>query len=324
MCIELSDQLGTFEQRVAMFQKTVKKSFSLEGRGLHFGKDVSIVVHPAPADHGVIFRRTDVDHHHAYIKASFENVSKTYLRTQLTNGFGVSIVTAEHILAAFAGLGIHNALIELSEAEVPILDGSARPFVKAILEAGVSELAKKIDLYQVVKSIRVGNADAWAELRPARKFSIDFEMDWPGTALGKQSLDIPIVNGAFVREICDSRTFCRKGDVVRLKHEGFALGGGIENAILVGKDDMTASNGLRYSDECVRHKILDALGDLSLVGRPILGKFVSFSGGHGLTNMLLRESFNRGDVFVRKKFSDGDRDKLPGFDISNDDTRNIL
>ena len=227
-------------------------------------------------------------------------------------------------MAAFAGLGIHNALIELSEAEVPILDGSARPFVKAILEAGVFELAKKIDLYQVVKSIRVGNADAWAELRPARKFSIDFEMDWPGTALGKQSLDIPIVNGAFVREICDSRTFCRKGDVVRLKHEGFALGGGIENAILVGKNEMTASNGLRYADECVRHKILDALGDLSLVGRPILGKFVSFSGGHGLTNMLLRESFDRGDVFVRKKFSDGDRGKLPGFDISNDDTRNIL
>ena len=102
------------------------------------------------------------------------------------------------------------------------------------------------------------------------------------------------------------------------------MGGGIENAILVGKDEMTASNGLRYADECVRHKILDALGDLSLVGRPILGKFVSFSGGHGLTNMLLRESFNRGDVFVSKKFSDGDRDKLPGFDISNDDTRNIL
>ena len=307
-----------------MYQKSIKNSFSLNGRGLHFGKDVRIVVHPAPADHGIVFKRTDVEDNCSYVKANFENVSKTYLRTQLTNSFGVSIITAEHILAAFAGLGIHNALIELSEAEVPILDGSSRVFVKAIIEAEVIELKKKINLYQVVKSIRVGNADAWAELRPAKKFSIDFEMDWPGTALSKQSLDMPIVNGAFVREICDSRTFCRKSDVARLKDQGFALGGGIENAIVVGENEMTAYNGLRYADECVRHKILDALGDLSLVGRPILGKFVSCSGGHGLTNVLLRESFKRGDIFVSKEFSDGDRDKLPGFDISNADTQNIL
>ena len=307
-----------------MFQKSIKNSFTLDGRGLHFGRDVRIIVHPAPADHGIVFKRTDLEDSRAYVKASFENVSKTYLRTQLTNRFGVSIITAEHILAAFAGLGIHNALIELSEAEVPILDGSSRIFVKAILESGVIELNKKISLYQVVNSIRVGNSDAWAELRPAKKFSIDFQMDWPGTALSKQSLDMPIVNGAFVREICDSRTFCRKSDVVRLKDQGFALGGGIENAIVVGENEMIAYNGLRYADECVRHKILDALGDLSLVGRPILGKFVSCSGGHGLTNILLRESFKRGDVFVSKEFSNGDRDKLPGFDISNADTQNIL
>ena len=307
-----------------MFQKSIKNSFSLDGRGLHFDKDVRVIVHPAPANHGIVFKRTDVEDSRAYVKASFENVSKTYLRTQLTNSFGVSIITAEHILAAFAGLGIHNALIELSEAEVPILDGSSRIFVKAMLESGVIELKKKIRLYQVVNSIRVGNSDAWAELRPANKFSIDFEMDWPGTALSKQSLDMPIVNGAFVREICDSRTFCRKSDVVRLKDEGFALGGGIENAIVVGESEMTAYNGLRYADECVRHKILDALGDLSLIGRPILGKFVSCSGGHGLTNTLLRESFKRGDVFVSKEFSAGDRDKLPGFDISDADTQNIV
>ena len=307
-----------------MFQKSIKNSFSLDGRGLHFGRDVRAVVHPAPANHGIVFKRTDVQDSRAYVKASFENVSKTYLRTQLTNSFGVSIITAEHILAAFAGLGIHNALVELSDAEVPILDGSSRIFVKAILESEVIELKEKIHIYKVVNSIRVGNSDAWAELRPAKMFSIDFEMDWPGTALSKQSLNMPIVNGAFVREICDSRTFCRKSDVIRLKDEGFALGGGIENAIVVGEDEMIAYNGLRYKDECVRHKILDALGDLSLVGRPILGKFVSCSGGHGLTNILLRESFKRGDVFISKEFSDGDRDKLPGFDISNADTQNIL
>ena len=307
-----------------MFQKSVKNSFILEGKGLHFGKDAKVIVHPASADHGIVFKRTDLKDNQAYVKASFENVSKTYLRTQLTNSMGVSIITAEHILAAFAGLGIHNALIELNEAEVPIFDGSSRIFVKAILEAGVSELEKKTKLYKVVNSIRVGNPDAWAELRPANTFSINFEMNWPGTALSKQSLDMPIVNGAFVREICDSRTFCRKSDVTRLKNEGFALGGGIENAIVVGENEMTVQDGLRYPDECIRHKILDALGDLSLVGRPILGKFTSYSGGHGLTNLLLRECFKRGDIFVSKDFSDGDRDKLPGFDISESDTKNIL
>ena len=242
-----------------MFQKSIKNSFMLEGKGLHFGKDAKMIVHPASADHGIVFKRTDVKDDQAYVNASFENVSKTYLRTQLTNSMGVSIITAEHILAAFAGLGIHNALIELNEAEVPIFDGSSRIFVKAILEAGVAELEKKTKLYKVVNSIRVGNSDAWAELRPANTFSIDFEMNWPGTALNRQSLDMPIVNGAFVREICDSRTFCRKSDVIRLKDEGFALGGGIENAIVVGENEMTAQNGLRYADECIRHKILDAL-----------------------------------------------------------------
>ena len=307
-----------------MFQKSIKKSFRLDGKGLHFGKDVKMIVHPASADHGIVFRRTDIEGDHAYVKASFENVSKTYLRTQLTNRAGVSIITAEHILASFAGLGIHNALIELNEAEVPIFDGSSKIFVKAILEAGIVELQKKTKLYKVVNTVRVGSPNAWAELRPANRFSVDFEMSWPGTALNRQSLDMPIVNGAFVREICDSRTFCRKSDVVRLKDEGFALGGGIENAIVVGENEMMAQDGLRYADECIRHKILDALGDLSLVGRPILGKFISCSGGHGLTNLLLRESFRRGDIFVSKDFSDGDSDKLPGFDISEADTKNIL
>ena len=140
------------------------------------------------ADHGIVFKRTDVRDDHAYVNASFENVSKTYLRTQLTNSMGISIITAEHILAAFAGLGIHNALVELNEAEVPIFDGSSRVFVRAILESGVTELDKKTKLYQVVNSIRVGSSNAWAELRPAKTFSIDFEMNWPGTALTDKAL----------------------------------------------------------------------------------------------------------------------------------------
>tara|TARA_B100001250_G_C19667706_1_gene730035 strand:- start:1 stop:930 length:930 start_codon:yes stop_codon:yes gene_type:complete len=306
-----------------MYQKTLKKSFSLAGTGLHTGREVSIKVSSAPVDSGIIFKRTDKALSEAFIKASFENVTETFLRTELSNKFGTCVTTAEHLLAAFAGTGIQNALIELDASEIPILDGSSRVFVREILKAGIIEQNKALSVFEVIKPLRVEDGKSWAEIRPAKKFSIDFQIEWPGTALGKQSLDISIVNGTFVRELCDSRTFCKKGDVDHLRSQGFALGGGIENAIVVDKGSFAALNGLRYRDECIRHKILDALGDLSLIGKPILGKFISYSGGHKITNLLLREAFSRGNIFRSKNSSREDRDKLPGFDISSDDLERL-
>ncbi len=306
-----------------MYQKTLKSSFSLSGIGLHTGKKVSISVFPASIDHGIVFKRTDKPPSKSLIKGCFQNVTETFLRTELSNEFGVRITTAEHLLAALAGTGIQNALIEVSSKEIPILDGSSLAFVKEILKAGIEEQDKILTLFEVVRPFRVESEGSWAEVKPANKFTIDFEIEWPDTALGKQSLDIPIVNGTFVRELCDSRTFCKKGDVARLKDRGFALGGGIENAIVVDKYSFVASNGLRYKDECIRHKILDALGDLSLLGKPILGKFTSYSGGHKLTNILLREAFKEGDVFQLKSSSIEDNDKLPGFNISRDDLEKL-
>ncbi len=306
-----------------MYQKTLKSSFSLSGKGLHTGNKVNMEVYPAPADHGIVFKRTDKPLYKSLIKASFQNVTETFLRTELSNEFGICVTTAEHLLAALAGTGIQNALIELNSKEIPILDGSSLAFVKKILKAGIAEQDKVLTFFEVVRPFRVESGSSWAEVKPAKKFAIDFEIDWPDTALGKQSLDISIVNGTFIRELCDSRTFCRKGDVARLKDEGFALGGGMDNAIVVDRDSFFASNGLRYKDECIRHKILDALGDLSLLGKPILGKFTSYSGGHKLTNILLREAFTKGDVFRVKNSSIGDKDKLPGFDVSMGDLKDL-
>jgi UDP-3-O-[3-hydroxymyristoyl] N-acetylglucosamine deacetylase len=306
-----------------MYQKTLRKSFMLKGIGLHTGTVVSIKVCPASADHGIVFKRVDLSTGDNLVKASFENVTETYLRTELSNKSGVSITTAEHLLAAFAGTGLQNAIVEISSKEVPIFDGSSKVFVREILKAGLKEQDKALSIFEVIKPFRVELSESWAEVRPASKFAIDFEIEWPGTALGRQSLDIPIVNGTFVRELCDSRTFCKRRDVDRFKDSGFALGGGIENAIVVEEDSFVALNGLRYGDECIRHKILDALGDLSLVGKPILGKFISYAGGHKLTNLLLREAFKKGDIFRSKYLSGGDRDKLPGFDISNKDLEKL-
>ncbi len=306
-----------------MYQKTLKSSFSLSGKGLHTGNKARVTVHPAPVDHGIVFKRTDQPLFKSLIKASFKNVTETFLRTELSNEFGISVTTAEHLLAALAGTGIQNALIELNSKEIPILDGSSLVFVKEILKVGIAEQDKVLTLFKVVRPFRVENGNSWAEVKPANKFAINFEIDWPDTALGKQSLDIPIVNGTFVRELCDSRTFCKKGDVARLKDEGFALGGGIDNAIVVDRYSFAASDGLRYKDECIRHKILDALGDLSLLGKPILGKFTSYSGGHKLTNILLREAFKRGDIFRSKNSSVEDKDNLPGFDISMGDLEGL-
>tara|TARA_X000001036_G_scaffold161965_1_gene153607 strand:+ start:1146 stop:2093 length:948 start_codon:yes stop_codon:yes gene_type:complete len=306
-----------------MYQKTLKSSFSLHGKGLHTGNKVCMAVHPAPVDHGIVFRRTDKPLSKSFIKASFQNVTETFLRTELSNEFGICVTTAEHLLAALAGTGIQNALIELDSKEIPILDGSSVAFVKEILKTGITEQDKVLTLFEVMRPFRVENGNSWAEVKPAKKFAIDFEIDWPDTALGKQSLDIPIVNGTFVRELCDSRTFCKKGDVARLKDEGFALGGGIDNAIVVDRYSFVANNGLRYKDECIRHKILDALGDLSLLGKPILGKFTSHSGGHNLTNILLREAFKKGNVFRLKNSTNEDKDRLPGFDVSMDDLEGL-
>lgn len=246
---------------------------------------------PAFCGHGIWFRRTDVTDRDNLIAATYDNVVNTTLNTRLANAAGVDVSTVEHLMAALAGCGVHNALVELDGPEVPIFDGSALRFVQAIQKAGIQQQEQPINVLRIAKPIRVERGDAFAELLPADSFQIDYTIEFDQPAIGTQSLKGDFANGAFLRELADCRTFCRKADVDSLHAQGLALGGTYDNAIVVDGDRVLTPGGFRRRDECVRHKMLDAVGDLALAGAPILGLYRGHKAGHALTNELLRKLF---------------------------------
>jgi UDP-3-O-[3-hydroxymyristoyl] N-acetylglucosamine deacetylase len=273
-------------------QNTIRQSVSFTGVGLHTGRPVRMTVHPASAEHGIWFRRTDVLTGDTLVPAIWSAVEQSALCTKLVNPSGVSVSTVEHVMAAMAGCGVHNALIELDGPEVPILDGSSAPFVRGIMSKGLRQLACPVRAIEVLREVRVERDGAIASLAPNDTLQIDFHIDFDDAAIGRQSKSLVMNNGAFARELCDSRTFCRAADVQTMQANGLALGGAPgENAVVFDGDRVTSPGGLRYGDEPVRHKMLDALGDLALAGAPILGHYVGLRAGHSLTNALLRTLF---------------------------------
>lgn len=225
------------------------------------------------------------------IPARWDVVEQSPLCTRLINAAGASVSTVEHVMAALAGTGVHNALIEIDGSEAPILDGSAAQFVRGILEVGLMRQAASVHAIEVLKPVTVTRDGASATLTPSEGMSIDFHIDFEDEAIGVQDKSLTMANGSFVRELCDSRTFCRKADVDAMHASGLALGGTLENAVVVDGEQVLSPGGLRHEDEAVRHKMLDALGDLYLAGAPILGKYTGVRAGHALTNTLLRKLF---------------------------------
>ena len=272
-------------------QNTVKSSVTFVGQGLHSGAAVRLVVRPASADYGIWFRRTDLATGDTLIPARWDAVVPSRLCTLIANASGASVSTIEHLMAALAGLAINNALIEIDGPEVPILDGSAAPFVAAILARGIQPQAAPTRAIRVLKTVEVRDGEALARLEPAEMLEIDFRIDFADRAIGRQSRRLNMSNGAFVRELSDSRTFCRQSDVDAMRAKGLALGGTLENAVVFEGDKILSPGGLRYRDEPVRHKMLDALGDLSLAGAPLLARYTGIRAGHALTNRLLRTLF---------------------------------
>ncbi len=260
-------------------QTTLRRDVTLVGTGLHSGRPVRMVIRPAEHS-GIRFRRVDVTDRDNVVPADYSLVSDTTLCTQLTNHDGVSVSTVEHVMAAFAGCGVHNAIVDLDGPEVPIMDGSAKRFVKAIERAGIRELALPLTALEIVRPVRV-----------------DFRIEFSDAAIGRQSQSFEFANGTFVHELADCRTFCRRADVETMQQAGLALGGSLENAIVVDGDRVLNPGGLRRSDEFVRHKMLDAVGDLALAGMPILGSYKGVRAGHGATNRLLRKLFATSDAW---------------------------
>lgn len=273
-------------------QTTIKSPISFSGKGLHTGQPATVTVRPAGAHHGIWFVRTDIALGDRLIPARWDAVNRSPLCTKLENGSGLSVSTVEHLMAALAGCGIHNALIEIDGPEVPILDGSAAPFVRSFVQRGTRQLSAPVMAFEILHDVSVTEGDASATLQPSDTLRIDFEIDFADAAIGHQAKSLVMNNGSFARELCDSRTFCRQADVDAMQANGLALGGAAgENAVVFDGDQVTSPGGLRHADEPVRHKMLDALGDLALAGAPILGRYTGKRAGHSLTNTLLRKLF---------------------------------
>jgi UDP-3-O-[3-hydroxymyristoyl] N-acetylglucosamine deacetylase len=300
-------------------QHTLKSAIRFDGIGLHSGQPVRMVIHPAAAEHGIWFRRSDVLFGDALIPARWDSVRQSPLCTFLVNAQGVSIQTVEHVMAALAGCGVHNALIEVDGPEVPILDGSAAAFVRAILQRGLRRQDAPVRAIRVLETVEVRRGEAWARLTPADRLVIDFSIQFSDAAIGAQSKSLPMSNGSFVRELCDSRTFCRQADVEAMRAQGLALGGTLENAVVVDGDRILTPGGLRHPDEAVRHKMLDALGDLALAGAPLLGAYTGHRAGHAVTNDLLRALFARPSAYRMVVCDAATTARLPGVDIHMDE-----
>ncbi|WP_412509611.1 UDP-3-O-acyl-N-acetylglucosamine deacetylase [Roseovarius sp. SYSU LYC5161] len=272
-------------------QTTVASSVSFDGTGLHSGRQARVTVRPAPADSGIVFRRTDPDGRGPDLPARWDRVVQTPLCTRLEGDAGVSISTVEHVMAALMGCGVHNALVEVGGAEIPILDGSSAQFVRGLLHVGLRRLARPVRALRVLREVEARRGAASARLVPHETLMIEFDIEFEDSAIGAQKKLLNMSNGSFVRELASSRTFCRKSDVDTMRANGLALGGTLENAVVVDGDRVLSPGGLRHRDEAVRHKMLDALGDLAMAGYPVLGHYQGVRAGHALTNELLRTLF---------------------------------
>ena len=269
-------------------QRTLKNSIRATGVGLHTGTKIFMTLKPGAPDSGIVFRRVDLPVP-ADVRARAENVGDTMLGTTLIDG-EARVSTVEHLLSAFAGLGIDNALVEVSAPEVPIMDGSAGPFVFLLQSVGITEQAVPKRFVRVKKSVEVRDGDKWARFDPYDGFKVNFEIEFnhPIFKLHSQKASMDFSTTTYLKEVSRARTFGFMRDLESMRAHNLALGGNLDNAIVLDETRMLNEDGLRYEDEFVKHKILDAIGDLYLLGHSLIGEFAGFKSGHGLNNRLLR------------------------------------
>lgn len=285
-------------------QRTLKNVIRATGVGLHTGEKVYLTLRPAAPDSGIIFRRVDLDEP-VEIPAIPENVGDTTLSTTLIKD-GVRISTVEHLLSAMAGLGIDNAYVDLNAAEVPIMDGSAGPFVFLIQSAGIEEQNAPKRFIRIKKPVRVEDGDKWVNFEPFDGFKVAFTIDFdhPAFKEGSQIAEVDFSTTSFVREVSRARTFGFMNQIEQLRANNLALGGSLDNAVVVDDYRVLNEDGLRYVDEFVKHKILDSIGDLYLLGHSLIGAFSGHKSGHALNNQLLRALLAEEDAWEEVTFED--------------------
>lgn len=270
-------------------QQTVKDVITFDGVGVHSGRKARMRICPAPANYGVWFKRVDIREGDVMIPARFDAVCDTRLCTVLGNASGATVSTVEHVMSALSACGVDNALIEVDGPEIPIMDGSAEYFVRGLSETGVLSQDEERVMIRVLETVVIdGEGGARAELHPSDAFEIDFTIDFADPAIGRQHRVFEVSAEGFADDIAECRTFGHLADVEKLRAAGLGRGGSLDNAVVVDQGRVLNPGGLRFQDEFVRHKILDAIGDLALAGAPIVGRYVGVKSGHGMTNRLLR------------------------------------
>lgn len=285
-------------------QTSIINPFSLSGIGVHTGRAISARIEPAAANTGICFWREDINGQNNKILAHVDNTVSAMLCTRIENNDGIGINTIEHFMSALFGVGIDNANIFVDGPEMPIMDGSAEIIVHALLKAGQKQLKQPASYLQILKEVNVtGENGAWAKISPSNSLDICLNIDFPDPGIGRQTLEYTFSTSSYVDTISPARTFCMLRDVQNMKHAGLAKGGSLENAIVVNNGKVLNRGGLRMQDECVRHKVLDCIGDLFLTCMPIFGKIEAFRPGHTLTLDLLKKLMADESSFTVKTYS---------------------
>tara|TARA_B100001248_G_scaffold259715_1_gene246284 strand:- start:5830 stop:6756 length:927 start_codon:yes stop_codon:yes gene_type:complete len=286
-----------------IYQKTIKKSVNFQGVGLHTGEKSKVTIHPANEDCGIIFKRIDLKSKNT-VKANYKNVSSAKLCTTLENKYGVKVSTVEHLLAALYISEIDNAIIEINNEEVPIMDGSAYDFIETLRKAEIKKLSKKRKYIKILNKVELTDGERKISIEPnPNTFEVEFHLNYKNEIIGTQSNSINFSKDD-LQDIYKSRTFCLFEDIEKIKKMGLAKGGSLENAIVVDKNKVLNKSGLRNSKEFVNHKILDLAGDFLLSGNRILGKVICKQGGHELSNLFLKKLFKSNTNFVDLEIKD--------------------
>lgn len=294
---ETAELARTVTNETVVMQRTLSSPIECTSVGLHSGADITMIMKPAAPNTGVVFVRTDVEGN-GVIPALWNNVVDTRLCSVLGNEDGASVGTVEHVMAALAGCGVDNVEIEINGGEVPIMDGSSEPFVALIEQAGVVEQDQPRRVIRVLKRIEVAHGDSRVTISPSETQSVNVEIYYDSEVIKRQKVGLNVVNGAFRKELSQARTFGFLHEVEAMRNAGLARGGSLDNAIVVDKDVVMNEDGLRCADEFVRHKALDAVGDLYLAGGPVIGCFEGVCSGHATNNMLLRALFADADAWT--------------------------
>ena len=296
-----------------LFQKTLKKKIHFSGVGVHNGRAVSMSIEPAKADTGIIFVRNDLDKNNV-IKAIIDNVVDSRLCTKIKNSDGIFVATIEHLMAAFSALGIDNAIVKINSSELPALDGSSDEYVKKIISSGIEVLNKRKKVFKVLKKVEIKNGDRFISITPSNRLSINISINYPETIIGYSEYSYTHSQESFVNDLSKARTYTLYEDIEKMRIAGLAIGGSLNNAIVVDKYKILNPEGLRLDKEFVKHKTLDCIGDFYLLGIQLVGNINCFAPGHNLNQKLIKEILkNKDNYIIEDMVSENNNEKF--FDL---------